>query len=236
VGLSGVQREQLCDALAAAFPTPAALEQMVSFGLEKNLATITSESNLDTVVFELIKWAEAQDRVEQLVQASRKRNSGNVKLRAFADAFLPSSDLSSSNPAVAPANDLELYLSEEERVYVEAVYKYKGQIDRYWRSITRNRQTGANVPQDVEKLKTQQIAQTSLQQCVSSLEKLNIPETLNIVKGSWGEALRVYRNLAFDKYSPTMYDKWKSQGDDFMQDVIDQVGDLVEQRKARKTL
>ncbi len=50
--LSGQQRKQLQEALIDAFPDKASLEQMLSFGLEKNLDAIASEGNLSQKVFQ----------------------------------------------------------------------------------------------------------------------------------------------------------------------------------------
>ncbi|MDJ0773467.1 MAG: effector-associated domain EAD1-containing protein [Mastigocoleus sp. MO_167.B18] len=84
MGLSGSQRQQLQNALMDAFPKKSSLEQMLSFELDEKLNTIASEGNLNQIVFELIKEAEAQNWVEDLVIAARKKNPGNQHLKDVA--------------------------------------------------------------------------------------------------------------------------------------------------------
>jgi hypothetical protein len=84
--LTGPQRRQLFDALLSAFPTATDLERMVTFGLNENLARITTGSSLRDMVFSLMTWAEAQGRIEELVREALAANPGNAALRAFAQA------------------------------------------------------------------------------------------------------------------------------------------------------
>ncbi len=89
IKLFGEQRKKLQEALIHAFPTLASLEQMLSFELNKNLDTIAGKNDLKDVVFNLIKTAEAQGWVEELVRAARKINPGNLNLQAIAQELLP---------------------------------------------------------------------------------------------------------------------------------------------------
>ena len=82
--LSGEQREKLHDALIDAFRDKSSLEQMLSFQLNKRLYEITSETNLREIVFKLIKKAEAQNWVKDLVDAALRENPGNPKLKGIA--------------------------------------------------------------------------------------------------------------------------------------------------------
>ena len=59
---------------------------MVTFGLNENLARITTGSSLRDMVFSLMTWAEAQGRIEELVREALAANPGNAALRAFAQA------------------------------------------------------------------------------------------------------------------------------------------------------
>ena len=81
--LDGKTRKQFHDALLSAFPSPAKLKQMVSFELDENLDVISTGGNHSDVVFELIKWAESEGKVEKLLTAARSANPGNPKLRSF---------------------------------------------------------------------------------------------------------------------------------------------------------
>jgi hypothetical protein len=84
--LTGPQRKQLYDALLSAFPTPTDLARMVAFGLNENLAQISTGSNLGEMALSLMTWAQAQGRMEDLVRAARQDNPGNAALQAFAQA------------------------------------------------------------------------------------------------------------------------------------------------------
>ena len=85
MSLSGEQRKKLQDALIDAFPDKASLEQMLSFGLDEKLDVIASGANLREVVFNLIKKVEAENRVENLIDAACKSNPGNPSLKAIAE-------------------------------------------------------------------------------------------------------------------------------------------------------
>ncbi|MEC4814957.1 MAG: effector-associated domain EAD1-containing protein [Scytonema sp. PMC 1069.18] len=86
--LTGQQRKQLQDALVDAFSNLSSLERMLSYELDKNLHTIANGSNLKETVFILIKTAESQGWIENLVRAARKDNFGNLKLKTIAEQLL----------------------------------------------------------------------------------------------------------------------------------------------------
>ena len=88
MALSGQQRKGLQDALISAFPDKASLEQMLDHELDKNLDVIASGTNLREVVFKLIKKAEAQNWVKDLIDAAHKSNPGNLSLRAIAAFYI----------------------------------------------------------------------------------------------------------------------------------------------------
>ena len=81
MSLSREQRKKLQDALIAAFPSKASLEQMLSFELDKNLNAIAGGDSLKDIVFKLITTAEAENWVENLINAARKSNPGNQLLK-----------------------------------------------------------------------------------------------------------------------------------------------------------
>lgn len=85
--LNGILRRQLRDALLNAFPTVSALRQLVSLELNLSLEAISGGTNLTDIVFDLIVWAEARSRVEDLAAAARRDNSTNVALAALAAAL-----------------------------------------------------------------------------------------------------------------------------------------------------
>ena len=89
MSLSGQQRQKLHKALINAFPDKLALERMLSFQLDKKLDEIAGGANLEDVVFNLIKKAEAKNWVEDLISAARKSNSDNQRLKDIATELFP---------------------------------------------------------------------------------------------------------------------------------------------------
>ncbi|GAA6617577.1 effector-associated domain EAD1-containing protein [Scytonema sp. NUACC26] len=83
------QRQQLHDALIDAFPDRSSLKQMLWLELEKNLDEITLGNSLRTIVFELIRKAEADNFLPQLIFAARQSNPGNFSLQIIAKELLP---------------------------------------------------------------------------------------------------------------------------------------------------
>ncbi|BCS35915.1 hypothetical protein TBR22_A51500 [Luteitalea sp. TBR-22] len=81
--LDGRQKKALHAALRHAFPRATALERLVEFHLDEHLAVIAGEGALDDVIFRLIAWAEAQGRLDALVNGARVEVPGNPHLLAF---------------------------------------------------------------------------------------------------------------------------------------------------------
>lgn len=79
--LDGPQLKRLQDALISAYPTRHDLERMVSYGLGEHLSAHVRDENLEHIVFELLRWAQAQGRLEELMQAACSSNPGNQQLR-----------------------------------------------------------------------------------------------------------------------------------------------------------
>jgi hypothetical protein len=84
LSLTAEQRRILHRLLMAAFPQASALERMVYFGLGENLAVIADRGSLSDVTFALMRWAEANDRLADLIRAAVDENPTNTALRAFA--------------------------------------------------------------------------------------------------------------------------------------------------------
>jgi effector-associated domain 1 (EAD1)-containing protein len=74
---------QIYKALIHAFPTEADLAEMARLGLDEDLASITEATNLQEKVFDLIHWAEAQDKLADLVRAAQTSNPTNPQLQAL---------------------------------------------------------------------------------------------------------------------------------------------------------
>jgi len=83
---------QLKKALLSGFPDPAKLKQMVFFGFEKQNLDEIATGNYDDVVFELIKWAETNGNLENLLIAARNEdcggNPGNSQLKRICEELL----------------------------------------------------------------------------------------------------------------------------------------------------
>jgi hypothetical protein len=89
--LTGAQREQIAEALLAAFPSPAALERVLNFGLDTHLLAVANMNGTYVEkVDQLVEWVVSQGRLCDLIVEARKRNHGNTKLRAVERAICPS--------------------------------------------------------------------------------------------------------------------------------------------------
>jgi hypothetical protein len=89
---NGERLQQFHKALLSAFPTPGKLRQMVRFKLDENLDAISpwldatriaGGANHSEVVSNLIEWADAEGRLEELLIAACKEIPGNPDLRRF---------------------------------------------------------------------------------------------------------------------------------------------------------
>lgn len=89
--LSGLQRGKLKDALIDGFPRKSSLEQMLSFKLDKSLDLIAGGSNLQDIVFDLIKRAESENWIEDLINAALADKPRNPNLKAIAKELLTNS-------------------------------------------------------------------------------------------------------------------------------------------------
>jgi hypothetical protein len=83
INLTGTQRREFREALMIAFPSKNDLEMMLSDELDWNLAQIAGGNNQQEIVFNLIKFAEAQGEVKNLLEAAKRYNPGNQKLHNF---------------------------------------------------------------------------------------------------------------------------------------------------------
>lgn len=99
MSLSGKQFQTLQDALLSAFQSRADLEQLTLFQLEENLNHIAGGDNLSSIVFNLIQWAEARGRTQELVEGALEQNPRNSALQAFAAAYLGAESLVSGSAA-----------------------------------------------------------------------------------------------------------------------------------------
>jgi hypothetical protein len=83
--LTSPQRRELRDALISAFPNRNRLELMLEDELGTSLNRITEgQPDYELAVRDLIKWAEANGKVPELLEGALKANPGNPKLKNFA--------------------------------------------------------------------------------------------------------------------------------------------------------
>ena len=100
--MDGVQFGQFHRALQSAFPTLTSLRMLARTGLNERLESIASEHTLADSAYELIEWAEAQGRLEELIAHARQANPGNQELQRFAEQFVKVKELSPNREPVFP--------------------------------------------------------------------------------------------------------------------------------------
>jgi formylglycine-generating enzyme required for sulfatase activity/nucleotide-binding universal stress UspA family protein len=114
--LTGKQVEQIHDALLAGY-SPDSLRRMVRVGLNEMLANIAGGATFSDVVFNLIEWAERQDRVLELVTAAHNANPNHADLQVLlgdAQSWFappPPTNPTASPPPSRPLSPAPLFLS-----------------------------------------------------------------------------------------------------------------------------
>jgi predicted MPP superfamily phosphohydrolase len=91
------------EALLSAFPNHTSLARMLRYEMDVNLAEI-AVGGLRVVAFELLQWARAAGRDDELIRGALNQNPGNERLRAFALAVgvTPPEVASTAEVPVAP--------------------------------------------------------------------------------------------------------------------------------------
>jgi len=79
---------QLWEALQGAFPTHSDLRILVQTGLEENLNNIVNPGTLPQTILDLITWATAHGKFDDLLSAARSQNPGNEILAAFSERYV----------------------------------------------------------------------------------------------------------------------------------------------------
>jgi hypothetical protein len=85
--LTGPLQQQFHDAMLSAFHDQTTLTQMVRYRLQENLPAIVGAGGLSQQVFDLMVWAEAHGKLEQLIEGARTAVPGNAQLKTFAEDF-----------------------------------------------------------------------------------------------------------------------------------------------------
>ncbi|MBE8990044.1 effector-associated domain EAD1-containing protein [Nostoc sp. LEGE 12450] len=133
MSLSGQQRQELQLALIDAFPNTASLEQMLSFGLDKNLRAIAGEGSLQDIVFKLIQTANSQGWVEDLVRAAFDSNPGNPLLKAIAEELLSNHYLETHK--VSSPNIPQKQSNQPQKILILAAIPHGLRLDKEIREI-----------------------------------------------------------------------------------------------------
>lgn len=121
--LSGDQRREFEEALAEAFPKEIDLSRMVSYGLSEQLATIAAGNTIRDIIFNLVDWAEAHDKTQELVIAAIKLNSSKVRLREIGSILLTPDQLNAiitqklATDIVKPPSEMINPLGSKNRLY-----------------------------------------------------------------------------------------------------------------------
>lgn len=84
IALAPEELEQLHNALVDAFDRDT-LNQVVYYAVQERLENIVAPGSLKSEVFNLLLWANENNKVAAIVRAARKESPGNVALRQFAD-------------------------------------------------------------------------------------------------------------------------------------------------------
>lgn len=98
--LSGSEFKELRKALTDAFPSKASLKRLIKesdIGID--VEKIVFSENLNDVVYEIIGWAESQNKLNILINAAYEENPENPKLKAFIEK------LTLNNPNMSTSSD-----------------------------------------------------------------------------------------------------------------------------------
>jgi endonuclease G, mitochondrial len=86
--LKPFQRQPLREAILSAFPDPSKLEMLLYERLDISLNEVVAVGKpYGELVFDLIKWAQSEDRLADLLSSAYQRNPRNPKFRQFMAAF-----------------------------------------------------------------------------------------------------------------------------------------------------
>jgi len=128
MSLSNAQARQLHDAFVSAFDFQE-LRMLMAYDLGETLEEVVGEGSLNQVVFDLIKWAERNGRMEDLVRAAVQNRPENPRVKAAADAILPPADPSLTPAAPSKANVATYDAVRRRRLREELVESFSRRSD-----------------------------------------------------------------------------------------------------------
>jgi hypothetical protein len=89
MALTSNQRKELRAALLSAFPEQSRLPLMVEDELDEEFNLITQgQTDYELVIRDLVRWADSQGRLRELVIGASKKNPGNPELKTFSQVFI----------------------------------------------------------------------------------------------------------------------------------------------------
>jgi formylglycine-generating enzyme required for sulfatase activity len=97
--INGQLLERINEAILAAYDA-GDLERMVLFSLNQDLYEIAGKENERETVFDLVKWAQSQGRLGELVQAAAQDRPHNQELQALAGELSPDPRPASAIPTI----------------------------------------------------------------------------------------------------------------------------------------
>ena len=106
---------------------------MLSYELERNLDEIAGGSSLQDTVFNLIKTANSQGWVKDLVSAAHKSNPGNQLLKAIAEGLLLNHD--PETPSISSPNIPQKQSIQLQKILILAAIPHGLRLDTEIRSI-----------------------------------------------------------------------------------------------------
>jgi hypothetical protein len=86
--LKSITSEQICEALEKALPSKILLERMLKNGMDERLDLIVSTiGSVKDIIFNLVNWAEDNERVMELIRAAYKANPRKTELYDLAKSL-----------------------------------------------------------------------------------------------------------------------------------------------------
>jgi WD40 repeat protein len=85
----GERLKRFQEALLDAFPQRLELEELLAYGIDENLDTITSEARPQAALFVALKWVKTRGKLDRLLEHACRTNPENPVLRALAEEKAP---------------------------------------------------------------------------------------------------------------------------------------------------
>ena len=134
INLTNEDRKQLRKAILSAYPDPGELKIFVDEELSENLAAIAGQGKHTQVVFDLIRWARAKGRVDDLILKLSK-DTENPEIQDFCRRILPqylNLNVPSSDKTSSLVTSLEDWgidtVSEELQFFLPKQYSFEADV------------------------------------------------------------------------------------------------------------